>query len=399
MRLQNWTGHTLEATRDHWRADKTEPACLRDQSLINNLHFRREEFGYPGPSPVMVLPCHWSVFPTTEWQPNWNSPETWLKEVQDRRIYPGLVSVDQVEVFCPDEGDMLSAWAFIPISIDSESRQTRLRQFAHYEGRKRHRYCSRQYVPSTCCKCGEAASIMHVAGDLKNWPSMQSVLMVYLPPWKDPPKMESFTSSSSRGWWGSDNRAKRMRDGTEHDALLVAKQQGLIAHFDRCTTLVSKGHDNVALVYHHAALKYTRLPLTIEVETSANRDAYLMIGINGKSGLEMVVGLNNEEETCLRWVNSKDKDASGPAWSTRGNLICSASSPHIEQVTDVSGTWTKWSIRLEPDGQFEVGHGDKQWGSWMIEAHMLLMRDKNLVIQVGSLTGKDEKWAVCSKIP
>merc|ERR1712008_662075 len=145
---------------------------MGDQSIINILHSRRKDFGYPGPSPVMILPCRWSVFPAPEWQPHWNSPEMWLPEVRDRKRYPGVVSTGRVEVFCPDELDLLSAWAFLPVSDEEESKQARVRTFAYHEGSKTDRYCTPRTGSRRCCRCGERASVVHVAGDLKNWPAM-----------------------------------------------------------------------------------------------------------------------------------------------------------------------------------------------------------------------------------
>merc|ERR1719203_2638823 len=84
--------------------------CPRDQSIINVLHSFREKYGYEGPSPVMLLPCRWSLFPAAEWQPHWNTPEEWLPELRARRRFPGIVSLNRVEIYCPDVADMLSAW-------------------------------------------------------------------------------------------------------------------------------------------------------------------------------------------------------------------------------------------------------------------------------------------------
>lgn len=161
-------GETLRAAGDGLRSGET--ACLRDQSIINILHFKRAEYGYEGPSPVMPLPCRWSAFPTTEWQPHWNSPDGWLPEVVERRRYPGIIALDHVEVYCPDEVDMLSAWAFIPVS---EHHQQRLSLYATYEGRKNTRHCS---LNSSCCQCGESVAAFHIAGDMKQWPAAEIFL-------------------------------------------------------------------------------------------------------------------------------------------------------------------------------------------------------------------------------
>lgn len=248
MRERNFSSSALRAARDGLKRDAAsaqakggwDGACLRDQSIINILHSLREEYGYSGPSPVMILPCRWSLFPATEWQPHWNSPEEWLPEVVERRRYPGVVSMDRVEVYCPDEADMLSAWAWIPMTehSDGKSRQSRIRLYAYHEGRKRTRYCSpARSLGDKCCRCGEAAAIVHVAGDLKSWPAMGNLLRAHMPPWKEPPPEDALLRASSRTWWGGDARASRMLRHTEAEAYFVAKSLGLNAQFPRCVTM------------------------------------------------------------------------------------------------------------------------------------------------------------------
>eukprot|EP00435_Cladocopium_sp_Y103_P068449 s210_g31.t1 len=204
MRLRRFEQLTLRAVEDmqRWKPDTT---CLRDQSIINILHSFRSEFGYDGPSPVMILPCRWSVFPTTEWLSYWNSPEMWMPELRRKRRYPGIVSVTRVELFCPDEMDMFSAWAFLPMT-DDLNRHERLRAYSLYEGHKKERYCSADRTHSRCCACGEPVSLLHIAGDMKNWPAMQALLRAYLPSFKDPPQFGGFDDALSRAWTGGAQR-------------------------------------------------------------------------------------------------------------------------------------------------------------------------------------------------
>merc|ERR1712129_77857 len=150
----------------------------------------------------------------------------WLPEVRDRKRYPGVVSTGRVEVFCPDELDLLSAWAFLPVSDEEESKQARVRTFAYHEGSKTDRYCTPRTGSRRCCRCGERASVVHVAGDLKNWPAMQNLLRSYLPPWKVPPLADSLVASASRRWWGGSARTERLMQGTEDDAVIIAKDLG-----------------------------------------------------------------------------------------------------------------------------------------------------------------------------
>ncbi|CAE8726246.1 unnamed protein product, partial [Polarella glacialis] len=237
---------------------------------------------------VMVLPCTWSVFPTTEWQPNWNAPDAWIAEVVERRRYPGIISTGHVQVFCPDEMDLLAAWAYLPISTTEESRQSRIRTYSAYEGRKQTRYCTRRTVGESCCRCGEKVSIFHVAGDMKNWPAMQGLLRAYLPPWKDPPSGDVFVRSASRIWTGGPQRMEQVFAQTEMEALVVAKQLGYFAVFSRCVTFVTKQDDFTVITnYHQAQLKEVSIPLLLEIETTAKRDASVRIGPSLLAGIEI----------------------------------------------------------------------------------------------------------------
>ncbi|CAE7225137.1 unnamed protein product, partial [Symbiodinium microadriaticum] len=212
MRQRNFAEETLRAVNDMQRR-APDPTCLRDQSIINVLHSHREDFGYAGPSPVMILPCRWSVFPTTEWLSYWNSPEKWLDELRDKRRYPGIISIHHVEVFCPDDMDLLSAWAFLPLkSTEDESKQTRMRLYAHYHGTKQERYCSNERT-QRCCRCGERASLLHIPGDMKNWQAMRALLQAYMPPWKEAPD-DPLLNPSSKVWSGGETRIQQIISDT-----------------------------------------------------------------------------------------------------------------------------------------------------------------------------------------
>ncbi|CAK9101540.1 unnamed protein product [Durusdinium trenchii] len=279
MRSRRFHELTLQAVHDQQRA-RYDPTCLRDQSIINTLHSFREEFGYQGPSPVMILPCAWSVFPTTEWLSYWNSPERWLPQLRERRRYPGMVSVTRLEVFCPDEMDVLSAWAFLPMS--DVNRQERLRAYALYEGHKKERYCSADRSGRRCCQCGEKVKLLHVAGDMKNWPSMQALLRAYMPPFKELP-VKPFDEALSKDWTGGSERLKHLHSQTVHQAVLAAKTMGLQALFGPCATLrcQASGRDHLQYVAVPMTLS---LPLLVEVETTALQDAHLLLGIESHSG-------------------------------------------------------------------------------------------------------------------
>mmetsp|Transcript_99125 Transcript_99125/g.314684 ORF Transcript_99125/g.314684 Transcript_99125/m.314684 type:complete len:794 (+) Transcript_99125:465-2846(+) len=395
MRDRNFTLDTLRAARHGARRDP-DGACPRDQSIINLLHGHRAELGLPGPSPVMLLPCRWSVFPAPEWQPHWNSPEMWLPEVRDRKRFPGILSTDRVEVFCPDEVDLLSAWAFLPISEERQSRQARIRAFAHHEGRRPGRYCTERGVGDRCCACGEPAALLHVAGDMKEWPAMQSFLRSYLPGWREPPPEDALVRSASRSWWGGRARAQRMLSGTEREAYVVARGLGLNTAFGRCATLATEPGGGAGgagtLAFHSVELGPLALPAALEVETTAPRDAHLLLGVGGHSGLELVMGSDGGRGAALRWVRS------APGWAARGDLM---SVPSAAQRAASEGggegaaeAWSKFAVSLGPDGRFEVVHGGASWGSYVPEFILAILRQSPLTVSVGT-PGLGAKWGVC----
>lgn len=390
MRQRNFTNTVLRAARDGW-GTSTDQACLRDQSIINILHSSREKFGYEGPSPAMALPCKWSFFPTTEWQPHWNSPEMWLPEIQKLRRYPGIVSSQHIEVFCPDKIDMLSAWAFIPVSSD---RQARIRIYSHHEAAKHARYCSESRLGSgdeRCCKCGQKVAVVHMPGDLKEWLSVRSLLLAYSPVWKVAPEDDSLTASASKKWQGGSKRIEDMMDDTEKQAILTAKALGLSATFDRCATVATKPTSgDLAVSMYKIQLKFT-LPLVIDVETTAPRDAHLMVG-DGTSGFELIMGTEDGQHALMRWVRSQ------PGWTARGDLF---SQPYAAQVTakPIEGVsdqmWSKFRLKIGTDGFVEVIHDNIEWGVPLPEyLFEIVGRGKELTVSVGT-QGFVAHWALC----
>jgi len=108
------------------------------------------------------------------------------------------------------------AFAFLPIS---GSRQGRVRLYAEQEGGGHLRHCHPSRIGQPCCACGEAAALVHVAGDLKRWPAMQNFL-----------GREDSTEGRSRAseqWWGGDFRQQKLKKQSEEKMFLMAKDQGL----------------------------------------------------------------------------------------------------------------------------------------------------------------------------
>lgn len=404
MRERNFSGVALRAAEDGIRAaavdESWDRACLRDQSIINIIHSFREEFGYAGPSPVMILPCRWSLFPATEWQPHWLQPRSWLPEIVQRRRYPGIVSATRVEVYCPDEPDMLSAWAYVPmteLSSDGETRQSRLRIWAHHEGRKTTRYCSPdRAVGGKCCICGESAALVHVAGDMKTWPGMQNFLLAHAPPWREPPELRVLLGASSRDWWGGDARSQRMAEGAFQQAYLIAKLRGFNAQFGRCVTIRSAPARHEMVNYHLLELR-PQLPLDLHVETTAVTDAYLLVGVGGRSGLELAFGANDGETLSLRVVRSS------PGWAARGGLM-SIPIPEIMARHRLqteggfsAGAWCGFAVKISADAEMEIefkGPTPVSVKSYIPEEVFHMLRNVPLTVSVATHSS-EEGWGVC----
>ncbi|CAJ1447434.1 unnamed protein product, partial [Effrenium voratum] len=394
MRRHGFAQETLRAVADMQRKNH-DASCLRDQSIINILHSFREEFGYPEPSPVMILPCRWSVFPTTEWLSYWNSPEMWLPQLREKRRYPGIVSVNRVEVFCPDEMDLLSSWAFLPLSAVEETKQARLRVYALYEGHKTERYCSpERRAGERCCRCGEKAAVLHVAGDMKNWPSMQALLRAYMPPFKELPP-NHFADALSKVWTGGDQRLQEILSQTNDEALVAAKALGIQAVFGSCATLRCKASPPEQLNYVSVQLRKVFVPCLLEVETTALRDTHLLLGIGAHSGVELVVNGRAEKGSCLRWVRSSPATSDSTAWTLRREIMCVPFGPKVEAAEGVEA-WMRFSLKIGADGLVVVSFPEGEWGNFLPEEPLAIMLQNELTVSVGTFYG-DTKWAVCMR--
>ncbi|CAJ1424861.1 unnamed protein product [Effrenium voratum] len=112
---------------------------------------------------------------------------------------------------------------------------------------------------------GERASLAHVAGDLKAWPAMRRFLAAGRPGLEE----EEGLPSPSRQWWGGAARSSRLREQSQQQLFLMAKQQGL----DYVTQVgASWCHTmwTTPRVYHAARLEVTKED-QLEIETTAAR--------------------------------------------------------------------------------------------------------------------------------
>jgi len=125
---------------------------------------------------------------------------------------------------------------------------------------------------------------------------MQNLLHSFSPQWKEPPPADALVRSASRTWWGGSDRLDGISSGSERYAFEVAKLHGLNSLFDRlrCATLGTKPFPGgVELSYHAVLIRQVAIPVRLQVETTAPRNAHLLIGIGGHSGIEVVLGTDN----------------------------------------------------------------------------------------------------------
>ena len=167
------------------------------------------------------------------------------------------------------------AFAFLPIS---GSRQGRVRLYADQEGGGHLRHCHPLRIGQPCCACGEAAALVHVAGDLKRWPAMQNFLGR-----KDSTEGRN---RASEEWWGGDFRQQRLKKHSEEKMFLMAKDQGL-------ELLVPVGSSWCRTLRTEAGGRYRASGLgqlrgELEVQTMAREFHVLISGSNRSIEISMV---------------------------------------------------------------------------------------------------------------
>lgn len=223
---------------------------------------------------------------------------------------------------------------------------------------------------------------------MKQWPAAEIFLRAHLPPLQDPPPADSFMHASSRSWWGGAQRSKELADSTKQEALHAAKILGLNAVFDRCVTLeTTPSFLSTGLLYHPLSLRHIALPVRLDVETTAPKDAYVLIGIDSQNGVELAMGEDDGKHAAVRWIRSS------PGWATRGDLY---SVPISAQRQRVEGSaWAKFSIHIQENGHMEVHHHNVHWGTYIPEELLKFIKHRALSVSVATV-GAEAKWAVCS---
>ena len=148
MREQHFTGLTLLAAQ-YAVSRSADGQCVRDQGILNLMNEEAflKDVGIHG-TLLRFLPFRWSLFPAVDWHPSWGMPDLWPVDMVLKRRYPGIISRNHVEHYCPDVADLLSAFAFVPLT---GSRQARIREYATLGAQPETRYCSPHRIGSPCC--------------------------------------------------------------------------------------------------------------------------------------------------------------------------------------------------------------------------------------------------------
>lgn len=184
----------------------------------------------------------------------------------------------QVEFYCPDPVDLLMAYAFLPIS----NRQSRVGVYAEQEGGDHLRHCHPLRIGSPCCKCGEVAALLHVAGDLKGWPAMSNLLG------------HEGSSLESQRWWGGELRQRKLQEKSEEMLFDMAKGKGLNVLVPLgsswCRTLHTEAFH---LAEYHGNLKQSS---EIRVQTTAHEFQLLMVV--GTFSLQVALAKPQMEVRC-----------------------------------------------------------------------------------------------------
>eukprot|EP00927_Polykrikos_kofoidii_P043767 TRINITY_DN37861_c0_g1_i1.p1 TRINITY_DN37861_c0_g1~~TRINITY_DN37861_c0_g1_i1.p1 ORF type:complete len:889 (-),score=98.77 TRINITY_DN37861_c0_g1_i1:41-2635(-) len=388
MRTRNFTEAVLRAARDG------APDCIHDQSVLNKLHLRRDDFGYTGPSPLMVLPCRWHMVPSTEWQLHWATIDMWLPEVVQRQRFPGIVAADWVEVYCPDAIDLMSPWTFLTVTAD---RQSRIRQMAFVNAGYKQRHCVDAGLgrPEECCQCGRRASLIHIPGDMKQWPGTAALFSVHAPPWRYPPDLISGADQRSltRGYWlkgeHMQEMARHMRSSKSTQQM--SKQLGSQVCYEElaegCCSIFTR--EDVTMAASITPIQTVNLaprdlPILVNVETTAVSDAQLLLGLGPMDSLMIVMGTNDGQDARVDWVRN----------SVTHNLVYfpQSAQSHARQRGEAHARF--W-VYAQADGRVEVGHDNVLWGVTLPEFSAQILRSSPVSIYVGTPHTLEATWRIC----
>lgn len=380
MRQGNYTEDTLRAAIIGLEKGY-QHFCVWDQDILNAM--REDLWGLKG---VRLLPCRWSIFPMANWQFFWNTPSFWLRELVERRRYPGLLAADHFEHFCPNHILMLhTVFAF-------EKREHRqlARNVALAQGIRNQQPGSSIKAPDgTRCACGERASLLHVPSTMKLWPWVQRLFRFHSPSFLPEVHDEALFRSRNEqgeelggGFWGSEDSKdlEIMRQGT----LEWARDTGSSVVSGNCaTTPTSLGN--------YAHIDFPNGPagevqsLKLKAQTNASQDAHLFFGTiytvpNGLQslGLELVIDAFEGTKSILRWGIQGEEIA-----EFRGRIL-------------ERGQWTSLWVDIKSSGEVQVAAGES--GNVFLDIALDITGTYDLThgkIYAGSLGQKPAHWLLC----
>eukprot|EP00435_Cladocopium_sp_Y103_P065046 s664_g26.t2 len=357
---------------------------------------------WQGSSPINAIGSlfHWifpdceapgKEVPATDWQMFWNSPEMVLPEVRERRRYPGLVSASHFEVYCPDPLDLLSGWTFLLSTSDTKRR---LRTMSLLKGNQPLTQCSRdgtagfvhpRDVPrSRCCECGEKVSLVHIPGDMKQW-AFVDILFRYHSPFTDWQDKELQTSLTRKLWQKETRFAEQSRAIQESAGKMAELYGGEICFKrdeKRCCTAHNSLREESRVLYKTLNMKPLPPPFRLEVDSTAVADGHLLIGAGPWNSAEIVFGANAGTFSAIRWL-----------WEgSYTSLTAFDGSP--QKDASPSKTW-KVQVELEEDGRLGVRHGFAEWGFYVPDHFLEILRQSPVQIYVGVPGDLDATWTVC----
>eukprot|EP00933_Yihiella_yeosuensis_P004390 TRINITY_DN10875_c0_g2_i1.p1 TRINITY_DN10875_c0_g2~~TRINITY_DN10875_c0_g2_i1.p1 ORF type:complete len:682 (+),score=74.19 TRINITY_DN10875_c0_g2_i1:276-2321(+) len=399
MRSSDWTSKALKAAEDGLERSGD---CIHDQSILTTLHLHRpkEEL-----SPMYKLPCKWMLVPALDWHMNWNTPEQSLQEIQASHRYPGIVSKNQFEVYCPDALDLLSGWSFLLLS--GEDAKLRLRHVAIVRTETRLTECTNEAIEfgpvisrsalseSDCCKCREKASLVHIPGDMKGWPFVATLLSSYMPPWKDPKDGElRLNESLTKSLWLREERFASSSAHLHKGADAMAEFTGQEVCFDRgrrgdkhqCCTLQTHrlpGISDAQTSFRTVNIPSAKVPFVLEVETTVPSDAHLLIGQGPYLAVEVMMGLTGGSWSGVRWRESGDITP----------LHGVERAPQRETMDPKSGKST-FTVTMKEDGLLMFNHVS-EWGLYLQENHIRVLREGPVGFYVGTAPDVSGTWTVC----
>eukprot|EP00931_Biecheleriopsis_adriatica_P059402 TRINITY_DN35548_c0_g1_i1.p1 TRINITY_DN35548_c0_g1~~TRINITY_DN35548_c0_g1_i1.p1 ORF type:complete len:840 (-),score=167.27 TRINITY_DN35548_c0_g1_i1:29-2548(-) len=231
MRAWNWTEDTLAAAELALARHGPE-ACEWDQDIINVLR----DYVYRGDASrpqVAKLPCRWSLIPSMEWKVGWNSPGRVQPAMWEQKRYPGILSADRVEVYCPSSVELLQM-AYASITPEVQRLQLASIELEGTDLRPEYPQGTRARFSGPGCTCGEKVALLHVPGTMKRWPWLRRLFLVHRPAGlRDLEEDEEGREESEDppGWSDAD------MEGILSTTMIMARSEGKVASFKNCATM------------------------------------------------------------------------------------------------------------------------------------------------------------------